>query len=837
MSPHRCAICPPGTYASRESGCQACVNGTGTMYVGASDISECEQTSCPACDGLDLRTCDAHHITESVCTPWQEVLPGGSTWAKDWFRSPKLVQIHTLQNSGARLTFSPTGSYMAVHKGEQISILLVPREDVKHGGSELLDPKRIVSPPYATLFFLWLLHIDDLLVITVDGSVFLYTTSNSQLLQRGKLQDVNPSGVLECTVQDPQKVACVQTDGDSSRWWVFTVPMQSSSVPSETRPIGVREGSLAAMKDKIYFILSDDSGMATMTLDPIDYNIQSIGFADRWVQRKWFRYYDQGVPQMYSSRIYSLQPNPALWGEGLIPNFDEPHTSQEFKLQDFDVLPSGRILVMSQSAQNGTSVLYEYQHIEKCPLFSTTKNVEVATSVTACICDNEYYRDVADVENVCTICTSCPNGQYEFSACNHTTDRICKECSVVCQVGEYIQASCSARSDVVCAACTSLSCPSDEYLTQGCTGTETDGVIGCTPCKSCEVGTYITAIGCDANGTRSACSECTLTCGIGEYVGSPCDGSTTYSTLQCQPCAPCPYGYFQNSTCTGITRGAWGHCSRCQPGCGVGNYIKDYSGCVGTSPFPVQYNCESCAGLCPNGSYPSPPCDGEGFGVPTCKECTCPAGQIVVVDDGVCDCKPCRDCESKEYYSQDKNSACPGTTTVDDRCKVCDFNCSLGEYISGEYCPDMHNSQDDLHCRNCTDEPTPCADTTEYMDPTLCSGTIPACIARTQCISGVTYGPTLAELSSFHDTTCQDCTICTSGQYQNTECSLTKDRHCLACTSCSAGKYQHSPCGKLERDRKCYSCNACSIGTIELSACTTEYDTVCQTVIGKPSIP
>jgi hypothetical protein len=149
----------------------------------------------------------------------------------------------------------------------------------------------------------------------------------------------------------------------------------------------------------------------------------------------------------------------------------------------------------------------------------------------------------------------------------------------------------------------------------------------------------------------------------------------------------------------------------------------------------------------------------------------------------------------------------------------------------------MLNSQDDLFCRNCTDEPTPCTDTTEYMDPTLCRGDIPACIARTQCISGVTYGPTLAELSSFHDTTCQDCTICTSGQYQNTECSLTKDRHCLACTSCSAGKYEHSPCGKLERDRKCYSCNACSIGTIELSACTTEHDTVCQTVIGKPSIP
>jgi hypothetical protein len=455
-----------------------------------------------------------------------------------------------------------------------------------------------------------------------------------------------PGGVFVCSLTvSPIK----------SWWWWFRVRAYTSDrfqqwtsegenvdytytrYPYEV-PFGVRPGSLVRKNHVLYFIPVQRDSIVYAELDSVSYTFptnvshlfhdSNAGFDVgphplEIINSRWFSH--PAEESILSQYAFSLSAS-GMAGVMSTPDGQDPALafdsvsvlSTSFSNDtglDFDFTPHGKMLVMDRSHN-----LTTYQHIRPCPPHSRTSTTN-AHSIQDCFCDQDYYKEV----DTCQECKICGPGLLESHACNLTHNTVCRPCRETCAMGEWISKECDVQmgTDTECSLCIDQGCPDEHFLEGGCSGTERNGHLQCRPCQSCPEDHYIVGYsGCDKFGSKntSDCEECGANCGSGTHRTNRCPGTTKYDTETCETCAACKVGEYRDTGCDGTTLSPAFTCATCDS-CGNGTYIDSFNGCLGFSNFPVQYECETCVGLCEAGFLPIPACSGASWGTPTCVDC------------------------------------------------------------------------------------------------------------------------------------------------------------------------------------------------------------------------
>lgn len=192
-----------------------------------------------------------------------------------------------------------------------------------------------------------------------------------------------------------------------------------------------------------------------------------------------------------------------------------------------------------------------------------------------------------------------------------------------------------------CAPCTT--CNAGEYIIPGraCNGSGfSDSSAGfCTPCRrSCVSGQYLSGAECTTGKELQdrSCSPCSVNsyCPAGYYIFGRCDGTTTFDSRKCMPCARCQPGQIQTDFCLGNSTSDTTKCTACnitsplacKPShilvnqcTGLGK--QDATQCLLCSPnngfgcFPNQY----VSRLCSSALFPTNP--GASIYDGTCSDC------------------------------------------------------------------------------------------------------------------------------------------------------------------------------------------------------------------------
>lgn len=385
--------------------------------------------------------------------------------------------------------------------------------------------------------------------------------------------------------------------------------------------------------------------------------------------------------------------------------------------------------------------------VSHCP-FGTYVRLDVCPGYTF-----SESSSIVVAEDHCIPCPSCEPGAIRTGlGCtgkDHNMDVACVTCESSCEAGQYVSEMCSAGGNpfATCAYC-DQQCPRDTYFKAPCSG-HVFGMqdVDCGFCAPCAEGQYISKR-CPGNNvirqdTRE-CSNCTASCGLGNYMATRCDGTSFSDVVQCLPCRQqCPSGQYIRGQCSGILD--VNDCVPCTP-CAAGQYMSSGPCSNGTAKSPGQRSCSSCR-TCPVGKYvvAGTACDGRGASNSVeCRQCSpCPRGFFVVrpcnntgSSPEPQQCAPCRTCPAGFY-----RTGCLGDTAYDNvQCIACP-NCSQGQYIAGR----------------CT---------------------------------GAEFSPS--------EQACVDCAPCALGQYYASGCTgreATGDRVCAACRQlCPVGKYVAQGC-------------------------------------------
>ena len=83
-----------------------------------------------------------------------------------------------------------------------------------------------------------------------------------------------------------------------------------------------------------------------------------------------------------------------------------------------------------------------------------------------------------------------------------------------------------------------------------------------------------------------------------------------------------------------------------------------------------------------------------------------------------------------------------------------------------------------------------------------------------------------------HNTTCNVCSECTSGQYEAAPCATASDTVCNTCSECEPDFFESQPCSN-DSDVTCTACTVCGLGKYVVTPCYNDTDSVCD--ISRPS--
>jgi hypothetical protein len=328
------------------------------------------------------------------------------------------------------------------------------------------------------------------------------------------------------------------------------------------------------------------------------------------------------------------------------------------------------------------------------------------TSITgATTCDTCVYNrfNTEEGQPNCRYCRDCTAGQYVYSACVPTADRVCRACGQ-CYPGQYIGARCGYSSDIQCIACTAGQTYSNQYNVEACTRCSTcsAGQIQTRPCSyahdmicrdtlgsCCEQcrdgylykgGAYDSISNCDAfcggqlcnTGAYAETSQCSycLTCQPGSYcvadTKTPCPAGTYSDSYGQTACTGCTVGV---NYAAGIGSGACTAITVCQPGTRVSlaptaSTDKQCTPCVApwTSTTTNAAACDVCiAGYYKRGS--------------TCYTCSCSGATYINCPQGSISqtCSQCTGSVAGSYcvIGKEPNPVCTGVQRQDTTCEVC----------------------------------------------------------------------------------------------------------------------------------------------------------------------
>ncbi len=312
----------------------------------------------------------------------------------------------------------------------------------------------------------------------------------------------------------------------------------------------------------------------------------------------------------------------------------------------------------------------------------------------------------------------------------------------------------------------STKCSAGYYALGKCNGTTTFDTKTCAPCASCFPGQYQVGF-CDGTSgvDTTRCAPCNFTsCKTLETLVGQCTGRDTRDTSQCVPCStqdgiPCGSNqYMDTSMCNAATNWYGGRCKNCDTRC-----ISAYDN----------------SSLAPSGQYKLIPCTGLTSSNLVCANCTqnCPVGSYIT-------------------------SLCDGTGDSDTaKCEPC--TCPPGYYARTNTC----NGRQTYNSLDCV----PCTTFDSCLDHHYLSGTC----------------------STFSNTACTPCrSKCGAAEIEARTCTNGTNRFCLpdlACyQDCPTGFFEAVACQPPNVAQQCVRCSQCPVGYHIKEQCSGRNDTVCQ---------
>ena len=317
---------------------------------------------------------------------------------------------------------------------------------------------------------------------------------------------------------------------------------------------------------------------------------------------------------------------------------------------------------------------------------------------------------------------------------------------------------------------------------------------------------------------------------MGYYTLGKCDGSTTYDTTRCAPCAYCQPGQYISKPCDGTTYSDSTLCIPCNnTSCKSLNILEKQ--CTGRG-FVDASQCTPCSDPggsgCLSNQYMHFMCDGSSLYNGVCRSCaTSCLGPTASLNSSLGNASFAGG--GLAPTGQYKLIDCTGKTSTNLVCGNCTQQCPVGSYVTN-LCSGT-GSTDTVRCQKCT-----CPAGTYALNNT-CSGTtirntlqcIP-CTQSSSCPPGYyLYG----ECSTFSNPVCIQCRPpCGSVEVEISACSSDRNRFCLpnnqCFEKCPAGFFESRACKPPSVMRECTACTACPAGYYIQQPCSRTQDTVCQ---------
>jgi len=483
---------------------------------------------------------------------------------------------------------------------------------------------------------------------------------------------------------------------------------------------------------------------------------------------------------------------------------------------------------------------------------------------------------ISETETGCFAKLECPEGEYDASDARQ--DSNCQPCNP-CEPGNYAMGNCTNNVDTVCSECPAGQYQDFyDYTCNLCPVGQAQDSTGATSCDNCTVGRYQNESGqvgckvCDS-GTYQAtpgsveCDNCTFgkytnlvmsisceECPIGTYSSSEgtvyckmCGASDYQDETGKTSCKQCPSSDTYDAFSTVDRTTCYGHCQVGHHGpfictaCSENTYqsVHGYNGSACTAcpeesaSDPSSATCTKCkAGYGNTGST-------DAFGHVICEVCSnsndppefndavdgSACGQVVpcgpgfgyyptpdagINTNGTDDCSPCdvdmysetldfQQCQAQdtcfEEFGQDILYA--GSSTQKRVCTPLDF-CPDTQYVSertteSPYTPSCKYI--DICSTGEYESEAPIGSTDRWTANRVCSA----------CPAG-TYTDQLNLL------TCTAWYVCGPDEYETVQPTNTSDRHCAPVKVCSANEYESTPPTDVS-DRECEPLSTCALGT------------------------
>ena len=448
------------------------------------------------------------------------------------------------------------------------------------------------------------------------------------------------------------------------------------------------------------------------------------------------------------------------------------------------------------------------------------------SDVSSCeACTSGTFYNVAT--QMCTACSTCPDGSFEASVCENNSDAVCTACAVTgCNPGELFTA-CGPGVSTDVSSCTAP--PAEHYVRENVS----------VPCRAVCDGDSFESTACTAT-TNRQCQRCTITACADGAVLTSCTGTETEDVSACDPCntgtyednnlclscATCSAGEFVAAACTSTRNAVCAACAWTSGNCGTG---RNHRACDGTSFIDMS----SC-GLCPPETY-------EGAGG-NCAAClTCAVGQFESAACSHSSDRACSPCATTSCAAGSRITVCDGSGAVDSSaCTPCRARTFLdaantcvacGTCGADEYVSSACSSSSDATCATCG-----ISSCGTGMILTPCTG------VELSDVAGCAAPP--AEHYVL-DNIVVPCTApCGMNQYEETACTASANRVCRQCrtVACDDGfiamrctgteSIDTSVCiacadDEYEFNNECFSCAVCGENQWIRTMCSRIADAVC----------